>query len=118
MSVDALTAKLEAAKLWAARVERVTRHHETAWSALRGSPAGGFTVDGQTIPEAHVNLVGLFVQRGVPGAAYALLIGEQPQEYWYVLPITVALALIGLAFAWAMARAIRELLPTRVPGPR
>lgn len=118
MPVADVTAKLEAAKLWAARVERVTRHHETTWGALRGSSAAGFTVDGQTVPDAHVNLVGLFVQRGVPGDAYALLTSERPQEYWYVLPITAALALIGLAFAWAMARAIRELLPTRVPGPR
>ncbi len=116
MPVADVTAKLEDAKLWAARVERVTTHHETTWGALRASPAGGFVAGGQTIPEAHVDLVGLFVQRGVPRDAYALLVGERPQDYWYVLPITVALGIIGLLFAWALVRAIRDLLPTRVPA--
>lgn len=113
-----VTAKLEAAKLWAALVERVTHHHETTWGALRASPAGGFAVDGQTLPEAGIDLLGLFVQRGVPGDAYALLTGERPQEYWYVTPITIALGLIGLLFAWALVRAVRDLLPARVPAPR
>ena len=40
MPVAAITEKLEAAKLWAARVEPVTHHHETTWGALRASPAG------------------------------------------------------------------------------
>ena len=113
MSVDAVTGKLEAAKLWAARVERVTHHHETTWGALRASPAAGFAASGRTVPDADVGLVGLFVQRGIPGDAYALLDGEHPQDYWYVLPITIAVAFIGLLFAWALARAIRELLPAR-----
>jgi len=118
MPVADVTAKLEAAKLWAARVERVTRHHETTWGALRGSSAAGFTVDGQTVPDANVELLGLFVQRGVPGAAYALLTSERPVDYWYVRPITFALALIGLLFAWALVRALRDLRPARVPAPR
>lgn len=118
MPVAAVTEKLEAAKLWAARVERVMRHHETTWGALRSSPAGAFTVGGQTIPDAQIDLVGLAVQRGVPGDAYALVTGEQPQDYWYILPITIALAIIGLLFAWALVRAVRELLPVRVPAPQ
>lgn len=118
MSAPDVTAKLEGAKLWAVRVEPVTRHHETTWGALRGSPAGGFTVDGQTVPDAQVDLVGLFVQRGVPSDAYALLTGERPAEYWYILPFTIALSVIALLFAWALARAIRDLLPTRIPAPR
>jgi hypothetical protein len=118
MPVAAVTEKLEAAKLWSVRVERVVRHHETTWSALRGSPADAFTVGGQTIPDAQIDLIGLFVQRGIPADAYALVTGEQPQDYWYILPITIALAVIGLLFAWALVRAIRELLPVRVPQPR
>ncbi len=117
MPVADVTAKLEAAKLWAARVERVTRHHETTWGALRASPAAGFAVSGQTVPDAHVDLVGLYVKRGVPGDAYALLVGEQPTDYWYVLPITVVLGIIGLLFAWALVRAVRDLVPARVPVP-
>lgn len=117
LPVADVTAKLEDAKLWAARVERVTTHHETTWGALRASPPSGLSAGGRTIPDAHVDLVGLFVQRGVPRDAYALLVGERPQEYWYVLPITVVLGVIGLFFAWALVRAIRDLLPTRVPAP-
>ena len=118
MPVAAVTEKLEAAKLWAARIERVTRHHEATWGALRGSPAGAFTIGGHTIPDAQIDLIGLFVQRGVPGDAYALVTGEQPQDYWKVLPLTIALAVIGLFFAWALVRAVRELLPARVPQPQ
>jgi hypothetical protein len=118
MPSAALTEKLEAAKLWAARIERVTHHHETTWGALRGSPAAGFTVGGRTVPDADVDLVGLFVQRGVPDGAYALVVGDRPQEYWYVLPLTIALAAIGLLFAWALVRAVRDLMPGRVPVPR
>lgn len=113
LSVDAVTEKLEAAKLWAARVERVMHHHETTWGALRASPATGFTVSGRTVPDAEVGLIGLFVQRGIPGDAYALLAGEHPQDYWYVQPITLVLGFIGLLFAWALARALRDLLPAR-----
>ncbi|HWU91460.1 MAG TPA: hypothetical protein VN253_29535 [Kofleriaceae bacterium] len=113
LSVDEVTQKLEAAKLWAARVERVTHHHETTWGALRASPPAGFAASGQTIPDAHVDLVGLFVQRGIPGDAYALLEGEHPQDYWYVRPITIALGIIALLFAWALTRAVRDLMPAR-----
>lgn len=117
MPVADVTAKLEAAKLWAARVERVTRHHETTWGALRASPAGAFAAGGgPPVPDAHVDLVGLYVQRGVPGDALALLVGEKPADYWYVLPLTVVLGIIGLLFAWALVRAIRELLPARGPA--
>jgi hypothetical protein len=116
MPVADVTARLEAAKLWAARVERVTRHHETTWGALRASPAGAFAADGgPPVPDAHVHLVGLYVQRGVPGDALALLVGEKPADYWYVLPLTVVLGIIGLLFAWALVRVIRDLLPARVP---
>ncbi|HWO21909.1 MAG TPA: hypothetical protein VNO30_24240 [Kofleriaceae bacterium] len=118
MPVADVTQKLEAAKLWAARVERVTRHHETTWGALRGSPAGAFTVGGEAIPEAQVDLVGLFVRHGIPGDAYALVADEKPQDYWHILPLTVALAVIGLFFAWALVRAIRAMLPMRVPQLR
>lgn len=116
MPVADVTARLEGAKLWAARVERVTSHHETTWGALRASPAAGFAVDGRTIPDAHLDLVGLFVVRGVPDDAYALLIGERPADYWHVLPLTVLLGVIGLLFAWALVRAVRDLLPARVPA--
>ena len=95
--------KEQDAKLWAARVEPITHHVEKTWAELREQP----------LPPG-VDLVGIYVGRGIPGDAYALITGEKPEDYWYVLPVTIALALIGLTFAWALVRAVkRDLLPTR-----
>jgi len=106
---------LQAANLWApARLEAMTHHYETTWAKLRGSSPAGFVVDGTTIPDAQIDLVGLYVSREIPSDAYALITDEHPEDYWYVLPITLALAAIGLVFAWALVRAVkRDLLPTR-----
>jgi len=112
MSVADATAKLEGAKLFAARVEPVTRHYQTTWAALRGSAPTGFTVGDATLPDAQIDLVGLYVARGIPSDAYALVTTDVPADYWYMLPITIAVALIGLVFAWAFVRAVRrDLLP-------
>ncbi len=108
------TKKLEAAGLWAARVESVTRHLATTWGTLKASPPGELVVDSTRIPEAAVDLVGVYTAHPVPEDAYVLLGGELPQDYWYVMPITISLAIIGLIFAWALVRAVRrDLLPTR-----
>jgi hypothetical protein len=113
-SVDTTTKKLESAGLWAARVEPVTRHHQTTWGALRTSPPAGLDVGGSVLPDAQIELVGLYVVRGIPEDAYALVTGERPDDYWYVMPITVSLAAILLVFAWALVRAIRrDFLPAR-----
>jgi len=59
-------------------------------------------------------VIGLYVAKGIPDGAYAVLTGERPDQYWYVLPITVSLVVIGLLFAWAFARAVRrDFLPTK-----
>jgi hypothetical protein len=114
-SPSSLTQKLQAANLWAARVEPVTHHFETTWSALAGSSPAGFTVNGTTIPDGELDLVGLYVARGIPSDAYALITGEKPADYWYVLPVSIALAIIALVFAWALVRAVRrDLIPARV----
>jgi hypothetical protein len=106
--------KLETAGLWAARVESVTQHLTTTWGALRKSPPGSFVLDGATVPESQLDLVGVYTARAIPEDAYALLVGELPDDYWYVMPITVTLAIIGLLFLWALVRAVRrDLLPTR-----
>jgi hypothetical protein len=107
--------KLDAAGLFAARVDPVTHHYDTTWGALRASPATGFTVDAKTtVPDAQVDLVGLYVSRGVPDDAYALITDEKPADYWYVLWITIALGAVCLVFLWALVRAVkRDLLPTR-----
>jgi hypothetical protein len=109
--------KLEAAELWAARVEPVVRQRTGTWGELKKSGADGLSLGGAVAPDNRVDLVGIFVTRGIPDGAYTLVTGEVPQDYWYVLPITIALAGIALLFAWALVRAIRrDLLPTRAPA--
>lgn len=107
--------KLEAAELWAARVEPVVRHRTGTWGEIKKSTAEGLALGGAVSPDTRVDLVGIFVTKGIPDGAYALVTNEVPQDYWYVLPITIALGAIALLFAWALVRAIRrDLLPTRV----
>lgn len=114
--VSTTTTKLETAGLWAARVEPVTQRHETTWGALRTSSPAGLTFGGASLPDAQIELVGLYTARPIPDDAYALVTGESPEDYWYVMPITVALAAILLVFAWALVRAVRrDLLPARAP---
>lgn len=113
-SVSATTTRLEAARLWAARVEPIPRHFQTTWATLRRSPPAGLDVGGTILPDDQIDLVGLYVARGIPAGAYAVVAGESPDDYWYVMPITVALAAIVIVFAWALIRAIRrDLLPAR-----
>ena len=82
--------------------------------SARRSPPAGLDVGGTILPDDQIDLVGLHVARGIPAGAYALVAGESPDDYWYVMPITVALAAIVIVFAWALVRAIRrDLLPAR-----
>lgn len=109
-----VTTALQDATLWATYVEPTTHHYDTTWGALRGSSPAGFVVGSTVIPDVQLDLVGLYVAREIPSDAYALITDEKPADYWYVLPITIALAAIGLVFAWALVRAVkRDLLPTR-----
>ena len=114
-SVAATTSQLEHAGLWDARVEPVPHHYETTWATLKASSPAGLDVGDKTIiPDAQLDLVGIYVVQPIPGDAYALMLGERPADYWYVMWITVGLGLIGLVFAWALVRAVRrDLLPTR-----
>jgi len=99
---------LEKAQLWGARVETVTTHYDTTWGALRAAPAGSVTAGGKQIADSEIDLVGAYVQRGVPSGALVILGEERPADYWYVLPISIVLALIGLVFAWALVRAVKR----------
>jgi len=106
--------KLEAAELFGARVDPVIHHRAGTWGDLARSTADGLALGNATTPDAQVDLVGIYVTKPIPDDAYALVVGELPQDYWYVLPITIVLAVIGLLFAWALVRAVRrDLLPTR-----
>lgn len=113
-SSAATTSRLEHAGLWAARVEPITRHHQTTWATLRRSSPAGLVLGGAVVPDDQIDLVGLYVVRGIPADAYAVVAGEVPEDYWYVMPITVALGVLLLVFAWAGVRAIRrDLMPAR-----
>jgi hypothetical protein len=116
-AVAATATRLEQAALWAARIEPVTRHFETTWGALRRSaavPGSPLDVGGAQVPDAQIELIGLYVAHPIPAGAYVLVTGEQPDDYWYVMPITIALAAIVIVFGWALVRAIRrDLVPAR-----
>jgi len=113
-SVAATTSRLEHAELFAARVEPITRHYQTTWTAVRRSSPAGLDLGGTVVPDDQIDLVGLLVARGIPDDAYAVVTGESPDDYWYVMPITIALGAILLVFAWALVRAIRrDLIPAR-----
>jgi hypothetical protein len=115
-AVASVASKLESAGLWGARVDPVTHHHETTWRALRQSGPAGFTIGGITLPDAQLDLIGMYVVRDVPGDAYAVIVGENPQDYWYVLPVAIVVGLIGLLFAWAFVRAVKRELPGKAPA--
>lgn len=107
LSIAEATNKLETASLWAARVEPVASHRATTWGELKRAAAP------RAIP-ADVDLVGIYTARAIPEHAYVLLANESPEDYWYVMPITCVLAVLGALFAWALLRAIRrDLLPSR-----
>lgn len=95
-AVATVTKQLEAAKLYATRVDPVTRHVETTWGQLAA-----------TLP-ADADLVGVYVDRDLPADARVLVTGENPEDYWYILPIMIGLAVIGLVFLWALVRAVRR----------
>jgi hypothetical protein len=113
--------KLHAGDFFGVRIDGVTTHYTTTWGELKKSPPTGFTalVDGKpgasaTVADAQVDLLGVYARHQIPGDAYALLTSEHPEDYWYVLPITVILVGLGLMFAWAFVRAVRrDLLPVR-----
>jgi hypothetical protein len=106
--------KLETAQLWGMEVEPVTKHYETTWGALKTSPPTGFMVGNIVVAGDQLDLIGFYVSRQVPAGALALITGEHPTDYWYVLPVTIVVGLIALLFAWAFVRAVkRDLLPAR-----
>ena len=67
------------------------RHRAGTWGDLKKSAVGGFALGGAVTPDVQVDLVGIYVDRPIPDDAYTLITTEVPQDYWYVLPITVAL---------------------------
>ena len=102
------TRKLEAAGLWAARVEPVTARHRAAWRDLVPSETGLAFPGGASLPWSAIDVAALWVPRPVPANAMVLVVGETPDQYWMVLPIYGAFAVFGLLFGWALLRAVRR----------
>ncbi|HEY4238382.1 MAG TPA: hypothetical protein VGM88_01130 [Kofleriaceae bacterium] len=114
---DAQTALL-AAKLYGATVDPVVRHYETTWAKLSSSKPGALDGGTAAIADDQIDLVGVYIARGVPAGAYALIVGEQPAEYWYVTWILGVLVGIGALFAWALVRAVRREIKPSLPAAR
>lgn len=109
--------KLEAAQLWASRVEPVTTRRKSTWKALAITDATLGIGDGAALPWSAVDVAALWVPRPLPADAQVLVVGEAPADYWTVKPLAAALALLALLFTWALWRAVkRDLLP--VAGTR
>jgi hypothetical protein len=108
-AVAAVTARLDAAKLYAARVEPVTRHYETTWKVLAASLPGSLASgSGTTIPNDRVDLAGIYVTHSVPADAYVVITGDEPGDYGYAWPITIALGVFAALFAWGCVVAVRR----------
>jgi hypothetical protein len=113
-AVATATSRLDAAELYAARVDPVTRRYDTTWATIAASPSGALATGSATVPDARADLVGVYAARTVPEDSYALVTGETPDDYDYVLPLTIALGVFTALFAWAFARAIRrDWLPAK-----
>jgi hypothetical protein len=107
--------RVQKAGLWAARIEPILRSHLGTWGQLRTSPDAQFAIGNVAIPDAQIDLIGVFVARGLPSDAYALIASESPSDYWYVRPISIALLVLGALFSWILARAVRRDLA--IPRP-
>lgn len=112
-AVVSATQKLEAAKLFAYKIEPVVRNLETTFAVLRASAPGALAFGATAIADAQIDLVGVYAAREIPSDAYALVVGEAPQEYWHIMPLTIALGVLTLLFGWAFVRTLRRDVLTR-----
>ncbi len=112
-AVVTATQKLEAAQLLAYKVEPVVRNLETTFAILRASKPGALSFGPTAIADAQIDLVGVYAAREIPSDAYALVVGETPQEYWHIMPLTIALGVLTLLFGWAFVRTLRRDVLTR-----
>lgn len=116
MPATAAAAALEKAGLWAARIEPVLKNHRGTWGQLKASTPDALTIGTAAVPDVQIDLVGVMVARGLPDGAYALVTSELPADYWYVMPISIALLVLGALFTWIFIRAVRrDLLPQKTP---
>jgi hypothetical protein len=110
-AVASTEAKLEKAGLWASRVDAVSVARKASWKELSATPAE-LTIGGASLPWSAVDVAAVWVPRPLPDGARVLVADERPSDYKLVQPLYIALALLGLLFAWALWRAVkRDWLP-------
>jgi len=105
--VDAVEAKLVAARLFAARAEPYDRTHRATWGKLSAAP-GGLSVAGTQVPWQSVTATAVETPRTAPADARVIITTEAPGDYWYLIPVYLVFAAIALLFAWALVRALRR----------
>lgn len=110
---DAMTwaaQQIEAAQLWAARVEPAPVRVRSKWSELVVG-ADGVNVPGRAsaaIPWSALDVAAIWAPRTMPSGARVVIADEKPADYWYLTPVYIGLAVIALLFSWALAMAVRR----------
>ena len=105
--VDAVEARLVAARLFAARAEPYDRSHRTTWGKLSAG-AAGLSVAGTEVPWGSITAAAVETPRRAPADARVIVTTEAPGDYWYLVPVYAVFAAIALLFAWALVRALRS----------
>ena len=108
--IDAVAARLVAARLFAADVQPIDRTHRAMWSML--SVAGDelvvpYGVATARVAFADVAAILAHAPRRAPAGARVLVATDRPADYWHVTAIYVVLVVLALAFAWALWRGVR-----------
>lgn len=113
-----VTAALEKATLWGARLEPVSRRYRAVWSEAQLRDDGLVVADGTVLAWPAVDVVAVHAARRIPGGAWVVVTGELPERLWYVRWLYGLLVVFGCLFAWALARGIkREFLGPKLPTP-
>lgn len=109
-AIATINQQIEAASLWAARVEPSPVRVRTQWSALVAGP-DGVTVPSHgatAIPWGAIDVVAVWAPRTMPAGAWVVITDEAPGDYWYLTWVYVGLAVIAALFAWALVMAVRR----------
>lgn len=112
---DAMTsvqAALDGAELWGARIEPSTTQLRAPWGKLVADDAGVAGPAG-AIPWSAIDVAAVWAPRSAPADAWVVLVGERPGDFWYLMPLYVALGLIGLLALWALVRMVRRAMNDR-----
>lgn len=108
--IDAVAARLVAAKLFAARAEPIDRTVRIAWRDLAVQGDALLVSDGgqrSRVIAASVTAILAHAPRRAPADARVLVATDRPADYWHVTAVYAVLFVLALAFAWALWRGVR-----------